>query len=221
MKKIVIIPALAAALLMLAPAAWAHDAGDWYVRLGYTNTDPDDPNGDIDLSAVDPALSNQDIEVDDDWSVTFTGSYQWKDNWAIELLAALPFEHDIEVEGVGRVGKTKHLPPTLSLQYHFLPKAKFQPYVGAGLNFTLFFDDEESGVLETLGGSLSIEDNSFGPAGQIGFDWMINNNWFINADLRYIAIDTEAEVTIPGVGTIKEDVDIDPWIYGINVGYKF
>jgi outer membrane protein len=50
---------------------------------------------------------------------------------------------------------------------------------------------------------------------------MFNDRWFINADLRYISIETEAKVTIPDVGTIKEDVDINPWVYGLNIGYKF
>ena len=139
----------------------------------------------------------------------------------MELLAAYPFEHDIKVDGLGKVGKTKHLPPTLSLQYHFLPDATFQPYVGAGINYTLFFDDEADGTLDALDGDLSIEDNSFGWAAQVGADWMLTDKWFLNADLRYIAIDTKAKVTIPGVGSIKEDVDIDPWVYGINVGFKF
>ena len=212
---------IAAAVMLAAPMAMAHDAGSFYVRVGATNVDPDDPNGDIDLTAVDPDLGTQDIEVDDDWSLTFTGSYQWTENWAVELLAALPFEHDIELEDLGKVGETKHLPPTLSLQYHFLPKGKFQPYVGAGINYTIFFDDGAEGTLEELGGDLEIDDNSFGFAGQIGADYMINDRWFINADLRYISIETDAKVTIPGVGTIKEEVEIDPWVYGINVGYKF
>jgi len=213
---------LAAALLAVAPAASAFDAGDIYMRLGATNVDPDDNNGSIDLSAVDPALGNQNIEVDDAWSLTFTVSYQWTQNWAVELLAAYPFEHDINVEGVGKVGKVKHLPPTLSLQYHFMPDKKFQPYIGAGVNYTIFFDAESEGVLkDPLGGSLDIDDNSLGLAGQVGFDYMINDRWFVNLDLRYIGIETKAKVTVPGVGTIKEDVSIDPWVYGVNVGLKF
>ena len=212
---------ITAALLLAGPLALAHDAGDFYMRFGATNVDPDDNNGSIDLSAVDPALGNQNIEVDDAWSMTFTASYQWTKNWAVELLAAYPFEHDINVEGVGKVGSTKHLPPTLSLQYHFLPDGKFQPYVGAGVNYTIFFDDGAEGVLKSLGGDLSIEDNSFGLAGQVGFDYMFNDKWFVNLDFRYIGIETKAKITVPGVGTIKEDVSIDPFVYGINVGYKF
>jgi len=218
---------ITAALLVAAPVALAHDAGDFYMRVGATNVDPDDNNGSIDLSAVDPALGNQNIEVDDAWSMTFTASYQWTKNWAVELLAAYPFEHDISVEGLGKVGKTKHLPPTLSLQYHFLPDGKFQPYVGAGVNYTIFFDDGAEGALNALGGDLEIEDDSFGLAGQVGFDYMINDNWFINLDLRYIGIETKAKITLPpGVigpneAVIKEDVSIDPWVYGVNVGFKF
>jgi outer membrane protein len=219
MRKSLILAAAAAVLA--APVASAWEPGDFYMRLGATNIDPDDPNGDIDLTAVDPALGKQDIEVDDSWGVTFTGSYQWKENWAIEVLAAVPYEHDIELEDLGKVGETKHLPPTVTLQYHFLPDGKFQPYVGAGINYTIFFDDGAEGALEALGGDLEIDDNSFGLAGQIGFDYMLNDRWFLNLDFRYISIETDAKVTIPGVGTIKEDVDINPFLYGINVGYKF
>ena len=227
--RIFLAMSISAAILFAAPLSLAHDAGDFYVRVGASNVDPDDPNGDIDLTAVDPALGVADINVDDAWSLTFTGSYQYTENWAVELLAAYPFDHDIKVDGLGKVGSTKHLPPTLALQYHFLPKSAFQPYIGAGVNYTIFFDDGEDGTLEALGGDLEIEDNSFGFAGQVGLDYMINDNWFINADLRYIAIDTKAKITLPaGVipGTtepvqIKEDVDIDPWVYGISIGYKF
>jgi outer membrane protein len=212
---------LAAALLAAAPVAFAFEPGDIYLRGGATNVNPDDNNGSIDLSAVDPALGNQDIEVDDAWGFTFTVSYQWTQNWAVELLAAYPFEHDIKVEGVGKVGKTKQLPPTLSLQYHFMPDKKFQPYIGAGVNYTIFFDESSEGVLSDLGGDLDIDDNSWGLAGQVGFDYFLNDQWFVNLDLRYIGIETKAKVTVPGVGTIKEDVSIDPWVYGVNVGFKF
>jgi len=213
--------ALAAAMAMLTPVIGAaHEAGDFYMRFGFSNVNPEDDNGSLNLAAVDPALGKPDIEVDDAWSFTFTGSYQMTDNWAVELLAAYPFEHDIKVDGLGKVGSTKHLPPTLSLQYHFLPAAKFQPYVGAGVNYTIFFDDEADGALEQLGGDLSIEDDSFGFAAQIGADWMLGERWFLNADLRYIAIDTEAKVKLGGE-TLKANVDINPWVYGLNVGFKF
>lgn len=215
-----ILLAVVAAAMLGGSVAHAYDEGDWFVRVGATNIDPDDPNGTV------PGLG-LDVDVDDDTMVTFNGTWMWKKNWGIELLAALPFEHDIEVEGLGKVGSTKHLPPTLSLQYHFLPDSRFQPYVGAGINWTIFFDDEEAGDLEAAGGTLSIEDeNSVGLAGQIGADFQINDNWFVNFDFRYIKIETEAEVFVPdpivaGGATVDIDVDIDPFLYGFHVGYRF
>ena len=219
MKRLILC-AIVAAGFLTAMSVQAYDQGDWIVRAGMTNIDPDDPNGTV------PGLG-LDVEVDDETYVTFNGTWMWKKNWGIELLAALPFEHDIIVEGLGKVGSVKHLPPTLSLQYHFLPDKRFQPYVGAGLNLTLFFDDEEAGALEAAGGTLSIEDDSsVGLAAQIGADFMFNENWFINVDFRYIDIDTEARVfvpdpIVPGGATVDIDVDIDPFLYGLNIGYRF
>ena len=195
--------------------------GDYLLRVGASNIDPDDPNG---------SLLGLDINVDDAWGMTFNGEWMWKKNWGVEVLAAWPYEHDIKLQSVGKVGSTKHLPPTLSLNYHFLPDTTFDIYVGAGINYTIFFDADSSGALaqDGSGGNLDIDDNSWGLAGQIGADWFINDKWFVNFNLRYIDIDTEAKITlapdsalVPGGATVKPDVDIDPWIYGVHVGYKF
>jgi outer membrane protein len=203
--------------MLSGTVAQAYDAGDWIVRVGASNVDPDDPNGEINV----PDAGKLDVNIDDDTSVTFNGTYMWTKNIGIELLAALPFEHDIKVDGLGKVGSTKHLPPTLSVQWHFLPDSRFQPYVGAGINWTIFFDDGEDGVLEELGGQLELDDqSSFGLAGQIGADIMLNDHWFINADLRYIKIDNKAEVTL-GEDKLNVSVDIDPYVYGLHIGYRF
>lgn len=216
MRHALLIAVIAAAMLG-GTVAQAYDAGDWIVRVGASNVDPDDPNGEINI----PDAGKLDVNIDDDTSVTFNGTYMWTKHVGIELLAALPFEHDIKVEGLGKVGSTKHLPPTLSVQWHFLPDSRFQPYVGAGINWTIFFDDGEDGVLEELGGELELDDqSSFGLAGQIGADIMLNDNWFINADLRYIKIDNEAKVTL-GEDQLGVNVDIDPFVYGLHVGYRF
>ena len=145
----------------------------------------------------------------------------------VKLLAALPYEHDIKVESLGKVGTVTHIPPTLSVNYHFLPKASFQPYVGAGVNLTIFWDDEEDGTLKDIGGTLEVKDDtSVGLAGQIGADWIINDNWFVNLNLRYMQIDNDAKVfvpdpIVPGGGTVEANVNIDPYVYGLHVGYKF
>jgi outer membrane protein len=144
--------------------------------------------------------------------VTFTGTYMLTNNIGLELLAALPFEHDIELNG-SKVGETKQLPPTLSVQWHF-PIGQFKPYVGVGVNYTIFFDQSTTGALD--GADLDL-DNSLGLAGQAGVDWFINDNWLINFDVRYISIETDAKVNGDKLGT----VDINPWIVGLNAGYKF
>jgi outer membrane protein len=204
--------AVLAAALLAGTSAQAFDAGDWLVRVGASNVDPDDPNG---------SLLGLDVDIEDDTSLTFNGTWMWTDHIGFELLAALPFEHDIKLEGVGKVGSTKHLPPTASVQWHFLPNSWFQPYVGAGINWTIFFDDGEDGALEDIGGKLELkDDSSVGLAGQIGADFLIGDRWFINVDFRYIKIENEAKVTL-GEDQINVNVDIDPYVYGLHVGYRF
>ena len=108
-----------------AGTAMAFEPGDWLVRVG--------------ASYVSPASDNSDIvSVESDTSVTFNFSYMMTDVWALEVLAAVPFKHDIELLNGTKIGSTKQLPPTLSLQYHFMPTEKFQPYLGVGINFTHF-----------------------------------------------------------------------------------
>lgn len=219
MRQVIPLAVLAAALLAGTPAQ-AFDAGDWLLRVGASNVDPDDPNG---------SLLGLDVDIDDATSVTFNGTWMWTDHIGFELLAALPFEHDIELEGVGKVGSTKHLPPTASVQWHFLPNSWFQPYVGAGLNWTIFFDDGEDGALEDIGGKLELkDDSSVGLAGQIGADFLIGDRWFINVDFRYIKIDNEAQVSLPDgnpltgtAATADVNVDVDPYVYGLHIGYRF
>jgi outer membrane protein len=184
-----------------AGTANAFEPGDWLVRVG--------------ASYVNPASDNSDIvSVDSDTSVTLNFSYMMTDVWALELLAAVPFKHDIELLDGTKVGSTKHLPPTLSVQYHFMPTEKFQPYVGLGLNYTNFFDEKTTGPLEGL--DLSLGD-SWGLAGQIGFDVLFNDDWFFNLDVRYIDIDTKARVAGDSIGK----VEIDPWVFGGHIGYRF
>jgi outer membrane protein len=181
--------------------ATAFEPGDWLVRAG--------------ASYVNPASDNSDIvSVDSDTSITFNFSYMMTDVWALELLAAVPFKHDIELLDGTKVGSTKHLPPTLSLQYHFRPTAQFQPYLGIGINYTNFFSEETTGPLE--GVNLNLGD-SWGLAGQAGFDILFNDKWFFNLDVRYIDIDTKA--SLDGVSIGK--VEIDPWVFGGHIGYRF
>jgi len=152
------------------------------------------------------------------------------DHVGLELLAATPFSHTIGVKGLGpgldgKLADVKQLPPTLSLQYYPMDaSSKFQPYAGVGLNYTKFFDTDLAGDRKDQGFSnLKLKD-SVGLAGQIGMDYMLTDHLMLNASVWYIDIDTKASVDGPSalsVGKTKVDVDIDPWVYMVGVGYKF
>ncbi len=192
--------------------AWALGAGDWFGRIGASMVDPDSSSGTV------PGFPGSGVEVDDDTQLSFTVGYMMTDNIGLEVLGALPFTHEIRgtgsIAGLGEIAETKHLPPVLSLQYHFMPQAAVRPYVGAGVNYTYFFDEETKGAL--AGTSIDLDD-SWGLAGQVGVDIDIPNNWFVNLDGRYIDIDTEA--TLGGIGTV--DVQIDPWVFTVALGRRF
>jgi outer membrane protein len=182
--------------------AGAYEAGTWLVRAGAKLVDPKSDNNDT-------------VSVEDGTQFTFDITYMVTENLGIELLAAAPFSHDITLaDGGDTVASTDHLPPTLSLQYHFNSGGRFQPYVGAGINWTLFFSEDTQGALE--GADLSLDD-SFGLAAQVGVDFSVSDNWIVNFDLRWIDIDTDATVDGTDLGT----VEIDPIVYGLNVGYRF
>lgn len=181
--------------------AAAFEPGDWLVRVG--------------ASYVHPSSNNHaTVSVESATSATFNLTYMMTDCWALELLAAYPFKHDLELLDGTKIGSTEHLPPTLSLQYHFRPTEQFQPYIGVGLNYTSFFSEKTTGPL--TGTNLSLGD-SWGIAGQIGFDVLFNDIWFFNLDARYIDIDTKA--TLDGTNIGK--VGVDPWVFGGHIGFRF
>jgi outer membrane protein len=184
-----------------AGTANAFEPGDWLIRVG--------------ASYVSPAADNHDIvSVESATSATINFSYMMTDVWALEVLAAYPFKHDLELNDGTKIGSTKQIPPTVSLQYHFMPTEQFQPYVGVGINYTNFFSEKTQGPME--GTDLNLGD-SWGLSGQIGFDVLFNDNWFFNLDVRYIDIDTKAKLDGVSLGT----VEIDPWIFGGHIGFRF
>lgn len=199
------IKSILCALVLVGAAAFntanAFDQGDWLIRAGASYADPKSNNHEI-------------VSVDSGTSFTFNFTYMMTDAWAVEVLAAWPFNHDIDLIDGTKVGSTKHLPPTVSLQYHWAPHSMFQPYVGVGLNYTFFFDTKTTGPLTgvdlDLGGSL-------GWAGDIGADLMLNDNWFLNASIRYIDLKTKAKLDGDSIGK----VNISPWVYSANVGFRF
>lgn len=198
--------ALAAAVVLgmaAAGSASAHEAGDWLAKVGVTHVDPKSDNGDV-------LGGTTDVHVGNSTRPSFSLTYMATKNIGIELLGAFPFKHDIGLNGMGNIGSTKHLPPTLSLQWHFLPDSSIQPYVGVGLNYTTFFSTKSSL------GDLDLSD-SWGLAAQVGVDVELNKNWFLNADVRYIDIDSTVKLNGQRIGK----VNIDPVVATVGIGYRF
>ncbi|GAB2662031.1 OmpW/AlkL family protein [Arenimonas aestuarii] len=197
--------ALALALAFSAPAL-AQQAGDWTISVGAHVVAPKSGNGTL----AGGALA---ADVGDDWRPTVTAEYFFSPNWGLEVLASLPFEHDIELNGV-RAGSTKHLPPTFTLQYHFRNDSIATPFVGAGVNYTRFFDEETTGPL--AGTDLSLRP-SWGLAAHAGVDFAIGTGKWLRVDARYLDIDTSVKVNGTRVGT----VNIDPTVYGAAFVWAF
>lgn len=192
MKKIVI--AGLAALVATPLSALAYEQGNMIVRVGATTVDA---AGDFEPDGV---------SAGDNTQLGLNFVYMATDNIGVEVLAATPFEHDIETKA-GKVGTTKHLPPTVSAQYYFNNSSIATPYVGAGINYTVFFDEKV--------GANNIElKNSVGLALQVGVDVALGNNWGVNVDIRQMDIDTEVKGG-------NAEVEIDPMVYSLTALYKF
>ncbi len=198
--------AIGAAAVLYTPVSAAHEAGDFLVKGGVTLVSPKSNNG----SVADGTVK---LDVGNNVRPSFSLTYMATRNIGVELLGAFPFKHNID-SNLGRIGSTKHLPPTLSLQYHFLPDSDFQPYVGVGLNYTMFFDTKSQGALE--GADLKLK-NSWGFAAQVGVDYKLDKNWFLNADVRYISIRPDVKLNGQSIGKAK----LDPVVATIGVGYRF
>ncbi|WP_448212293.1 OmpW/AlkL family protein [Colwellia sp. MEBiC06753] len=219
--------------LSLGAVAQNYQAGDIVVRGGYTMVDPDSGKSGVKVDALggDTPLS---ISVDDNAQLGLNFVYFFDSNWAVEVLAATPFKHDVKIhdpEGISEglfgvdvdgatLAEVTHLPPTVSAVYYFDTGSAFKPYVGAGLNYTIFFDESFKSAPKSLGFNDLSLDGSFGFALQVGADFEINDKWHVNASARYIDIGTDATFKI---GDIKgsASVDVDPMVYSIMLGYKF
>jgi len=208
----------------IATPAMAYEAGDWLVRGRVINISPNDDSGALNSSAGN---LGEGVTVDSDTVPELDITYMLAPNWGVELILGYS-EHTVsgekEIASLGDVIDTKVLPPTLTLQYHFMPDSNIRPYIGAGINYTYFFDEETAGeTAGTAGSKVKLED-SWGLAAQAGVDIALNDDWFVNLDIKYIQIDTTAKFTNIANGAISTaeiDADIDPFVYGIGIGRRF
>ena len=228
MKKTLLATSILA-IALTAPLAHAYKAGDIIVRAGAVTVDPHESSSDIWVGALNTDVPGTKATLDSNTQLGLTGTYMITDKVGIELLAATPFSHSVGVKGMpgpfaglnGKLADIKHLPPTLSAVYYPLDSSSaFQPYVGLGLNYTWFFDTELTSAAEGKGFSGFDLDDSWGLAGQVGMDYMLTDNLLFNAHVRYIDIDTQGTTSFGG-REVKVDVDVDPWVYMVALGYKF
>ena len=231
---------LAAATMAAAPLAQAYEAGDFIGRAGVAIVDPDSSSNSLNSDALG-TLAGAKVSVGSDTQLGLTFTYMLTDQLAVGVLGSTPFKHDIEGDGTvlggaGKLAETKHLPPTITVQFFPMPgSSKFQPYAGIGVNYTNFFEEKTTQTLTDTYASLApsaginrtdIElDDSFGLAAEIGMDYMITENIGVNAAIWWTDIDTEATINAYAGGTKVDtstiDVDIDPWVYMVGLSYKF
>ena len=202
MKKSAFLALLAAGVLAASSASAAQQP--WIVKGGFGYLMPKSSVGSLDFGT-----GKLEVEVDDGWGFVFSVGYMFDEHWALELLASSPFSHDITIKGAGEA-ETDLLPPTVSALYYFNPGGRVRPYLGAGINFTEFFNEDPDEL--HLGGSV-------GPAAAAGLDFMFNRHWFATLDLRWIYVDTEVKAD----GSQKDygHLELNPLLASVMVGYRF
>lgn len=185
-----------AASALAASVSMAHAAaGETVLRLKAIQVEPD-VSGDISGLDVDGATGGE---------IGFTGFLS--DHWAIDLGVGTS-KHDVLFNGTN-VGTVKLLPVNLILQYHFAPNAGFRPYLGGGGNYTHFYD------VNVLSGLSDVDRDRFGPVAQAGFDIPLGKTVLLNFDAKKIWLDTDV------TGVVNGNVKLDPWVYGVGLGFKF
>ena len=199
------LPLLVACFLLAAPAVHAQEHS-WVLRVGVHDVMPRSDNGSLAGGALTASVGNS-------FRPTVTLEYRPMENVGLDLLAAVPFKHNVDLNGV-RAASVKQLPPTFTVNYYFMPGGTVSPFLGAGINYTRFFSASTTGPL--AGTSLHLGD-SWGAAVHGGVDIRINDQWLATLDAYWMSIRSEASVNGIAVGTVK----IDPWVVGASIGYRF
>lgn len=198
-----------AALGLFANSALAQNADDasgpWLVRARAVYIDPADKS-----SPVGGVGASDRITVQSKTIPEIDFSYFFTPHWASELILTYPQKHDVALDGA-KIGSFKHLPPTLTLLYHFLPGATFDPYLGAGINYTRISS------VNLLGGAGGLEKDSWGGALQAGVDVKLQGNWSFNIDVKKVQIQSDVYISGARVSQVK----VDPILFGMGIGYRF
>jgi outer membrane protein len=207
------------AALVAAPAQAKQ--GDILLRVRAIMVAPNEKSG-----SVLPAFPGEKVSVDNAVMPEVDITYMATDHIGFELIAATT-KHTASgrngtTGGIGKLASTWVLPPTLTVQYHPIVDGPIRPYVGAGINYTLFYSEDASRGLEAAGGKTKVHmSDSVGWAGQAGVDIDLNDRLFLNLDVKYIDIDTRARLATTAAGTQKVKLGLDPLVFGVGVGMRF
>lgn len=201
---------LAAAALALTGMATAHAqdyaAPGFYGAIGYYDVSPKNHNG-----VLAGAFQS---DINSDAEPTLTLGYRFKQGWGVEAwLPLAKFKHDVSLDGA-KSASIKHMPILLTVQHHFLPDQPWQPFAGLGYGWVSITGERTTGPI--AGTSLNVKDDS-GIVGQLGLDYFATPNVFVRVDAKYFKWTSDVELNGAGIGSVK----VDPWIYGVSVGYKF
>ena len=205
--------AIAALALGGTVGATQASASAFVVKVGVADVVPQSNSGSV--SALGDTFN---VDIGNSVRPSVTGEFMITPNLGVELLAAWPFRNTIKLDG-GKVATVDVLPPTLSLQWHFLPDKMVSPFIGVGINYAIMFDENDDtlrAAIDKPDAKLDI-DNSWGVAAHVGVDFNLEKNWLITADLRWIQMRNDVKLGGAYIGT----VDVNPWVWGLSVGYRF
>ena len=229
MKKSLLVLAVLSAF---APVLAQAEAGDWVVRVRAASVSPDEKSklGSIGRTAFPTLISSgATLSVDNNVIPELDISYYITKNIAMELILAAGTRHDVSITnntiGLSNqpLGSVNILPPTLTAQWHFNPDQMIDPYVGAGINYTHSFDRTLATTAVAAGLPIHIDQNMFGAVAQAGVDVNLGSGWLINADIKYVTMNTDVKLSLDGgtTWTKIDDLDINPWVFGVGIGKKF
>ena len=220
MSNKIIAAAMIAAGIIAAPVAAQADETGLQVRarlvyVGFQNSQNEGLGGTANFLAGTPG-GDSEIKANSRFIPEVDLSWFFTKNIAAELVLTYPQTVDIQLNDA-KIGKIKALPPSLLIQYHFTDLGAFKPYVGLGVNYTLFSSSRN--IVAGAAGPANIESHSFGAAAQVGFDYMFTKNMGLNVDLKYIQMKTDVFVTASN--TKVGSLGLSPWTPGIGFTYKF
>lgn len=221
MKSLSLKTSMLVVAFALGTSAAHAEAGDTFIRVRGIMVAPTESSG-----PILPAFPTEEVKVNNSVMPEVDITHMVSDNVGLELIAATT-KHNASgtsgtTGGIGKLASTWVLPPTLTVQYHFAPEAKVRPYVGAGVNYTMFYSEKPSAGLETAVGQTDVNlKDSFGWAAQAGIDVDLNEKMFLNFDVKYIDIDTTARLATTAIGTQRVKISLDPIVIGVGVGFRF